>query len=173
METNNFEQEKKPINIIIEDKRFNREEIFSEPPSIQEEQVKQKGKEEAIKKEEPEQAEAPSAESSAEDMKERLVSVYEIGLDGYLKQSLGIFLNFAYVYMGLIANPEKGILTPDLGKAKLAIDSFEFVVDRLKASFSKEEQAELARILRDLKMNFMNAVTAGSPAQGASQKEGT
>jgi len=158
-------EEEKEFKVIIDDKRYDRREIFSEPPAEQEpgpkpEESQPRQGEEGGKTEE---ATSESDEGSAESSERQFVSIFDLGVDGYLKQSLGVFFTFAQIYMGLIANPEKGILTPDYAKAKLAIDSFDFALEKIKGSLTKQEQAELTRVSRDLKMNFMNLISAPNP----------
>ncbi len=159
------DEEQEEPKIIVEDKRFNRDEIFSETLVSTEEEktLEEKPSTEPSKVSEEKTASAeevkkPTEEEEANEPK--LVSVFSLGVDGYLKQSLGVLLNFAYVYLGLIANPETGILTPDISKAKLSIDTIDFIMEKLKSSFTKQEQAELTRLIRDLKVNFLNKVSA-------------
>ena len=158
-------EEEKDFKVIIDDKRYDRKEIFAETPTEQEPPPKPEEPKPRQGEESGKTAEAPSEPTadSTEPSERQFVSIFDLGIDGYLKQSLGVFYTFAQVYMGLIANPEKGILTPDYAKAKLAIDSFDFALEKLKGSLTKEEQADLTRVSRDLKMNFMNLISAPKP----------
>ncbi len=175
-----FGERKPPPKVIIEDKRFNREEIFSEPPI---EPVKEPSEEKketsgpSEKKETPELGKE-KAQRLANDKSEKggaepqLVSLFSLGVDGYLKQTIGVLFNFAYVYMGLLANPDTGLLTQDLAKAKLAIDTMDFIAEKMKNGFTKEEQAELQRILRDLKTNFINIASSPVGAKNQGKNRG-
>ncbi len=192
----NGEEPKKKKKIIIEDKRFDREEIFSDTPvehehkeavaeqtekdaddkdRLEEEQSKVDAQAQAqteVKKTAEETGSTHSAQAEGAKEQFKAVSVFQLGIDEYLKHSLGIYLNFAYIYMGLMPNPETGILTPDLAKAKLSIDTFEFAFEKVKPSLNKQEQAELTRVLRDLKMNFLNIASSPPKQPGGGKNQG-
>jgi uncharacterized protein (DUF2267 family) len=57
--------------------------------------------------------------------------------------------------MGLAPHPATGQSTTDLKQARLAIDSFEAVFNRLKEHVSPSEQQELANVLQSLQLQFV------------------
>ena len=180
-------EEQPPRKVEIVDRRFDRDEIMREE-TPEEKAARLKREAEAEKAREappkPEREKPPAAPRGGEaaaraevaadeaEMKREFVSLFDLGIDGFLKQNLGIMLNFAYIYMGLVANPATGLVTQDLGKAKLAIDTFEFTVDKLKGILKPQEEKELQRLLKDLKLNFMNAASAPAPKPPGKGKPG-
>ncbi|OPX21289.1 MAG: hypothetical protein B1H03_07005 [Planctomycetales bacterium 4484_113] len=179
-------QEKKRHRAKVVDKRFDREEIMREE-TPEEKAAREKREAEAAKdRREAKPAATPETGTRAgfdtaareepaadqEEARREVASLFDLGIDGFLKQNLGIYLNFAYIYMGLMANPANGLVTQDLGKAKLAIDAFEFAVGKLKGQFKPQEDAELQRLLKDLKLNFMNAASTPAQKQPPNEKPG-
>ena len=184
------DEKKQPSKVVIEDKRFDREELMREE-TPEEKAARLKREAEAAKEQPPPKkvtatesakiakaraaAEAPAEPGAAADeaeAKREFASLFELGIDGFLKQNLGVILNFAYINMGLVANPANGLVTQDLAKAKLAIDTFEFLVDKLKGQFKPQEEAELTRLMKDLKLNFMNAASGPAPKPSPTKKPG-
>ncbi len=63
---------------------------------------------------------------------------------------------WAYIHLGLQANPKTRKVTKDMAQAKLAIDALSAMVEVLLPRLSPEEQRELKILASDLKMNFVS-----------------
>ena len=157
---------KKRPKIIVEDKRVSYE-TDEEPPAVKPEAAPAEPPPEADKPEEP--PEEPSAEEeleeAAEDADDQTAekvaqTVFDIGIEGFIQYNLGVVLQFAYVYMGLVANPSTGLVTKELERAKLSVDVFEMLVDKIKDKLPVRDREELIRAVKDLKLNFINAVSS-------------
>jgi len=157
---------KKRPKIIVEDKRVSYE-ADEESPATKPEAESVEPPPEADKPEEP--PEEPSAEEelekAAEDAGEQTAekvaqTVFDIGIEGFIQYNLGVVLQFAYVYMGLVANPSTGLVTKELERAKLSVDVFEMLVDKIKDKLPVRDREELIRAVKDLKLNFINAASS-------------
>ena len=157
---------KKRPKIIVEDKRVSYEDD-EETPAVEPEAAPAEPPAEADKPEEP--LEEPSAEAkferAAEDAGEQTAekvaqTVFDIGIEGFIQYNLGVVLQFAYVYMGLVANPSTGLVTKELERAKLSVDVFEILVDKVKDKLPVRDREELVRAVKDLKLNFINSASS-------------
>ena len=176
MNKNEFgdQEPKKRPKIIIEDKRVSYE-ADDEPPAAEPEAAPVEPPPEADKPEEPpeeppteegpaEEGPGKAAESAGEQTAEKAVqTVFDIGIEGFIQYNLGVVLQFAYVYMGLVANPSTGLVTKELERAKLSVDVFEMLVDKIKDKLPARDREELVRAVKDLKLNFINAASSPPP----------
>ncbi len=94
---------------------------------------------------------------------EQIKLIFGAGIKTYLGGQLGIFVNFALVYLGRAPNPATGLVATNLEDARLAIDLLEVVVNGLKADFPEEEAANVANILNELKYTYMQASQGTAP----------
>ena len=156
MNDNEFENgEKKRGKVIIEDKRFMREDgAADEKPKAEEPEPKKPAH--AHKHEH--KAAAQPAEGEQEG-----VNLFDIGIEGFIEYNLGMVLQFAWVYMGMAPSPSSGKIERDLERAKLCIDVFEFMAGKIKHLLPKEAQEELTRITKDMKLNFIQSAAAPEP----------
>lgn len=117
----------------------------------------------------PDTQEPPAAppEESAESAQLRLL--FEAGLPAYLHSQLQLILNFAMIYLGRQPNPANGLVSADLDKARLAIDLFEFIVQRTQDDLPEQDRAGLANLVGSLKMEYAQAAQGGGkPPAGSS-----
>lgn len=68
---------------------------------------------------------------------------------------IGILNGKAWEYLGLMMNPETKEVNQDLNKAKISIDSIEFLLDKIKGELGKEERVQLEDLLANLQMNYV------------------
>jgi len=157
MNDNEFENgEKKRGKVIIEDKRFTREDVAAEEKPKADEAAPKKPAH-AHKHEHKAATERP-AEGGQEG-----VNLFDIGIEGFIEYNLGMVLQFAWVYMGMAPSPSTGLIARDLERAKLCIDVFEFLAGKIKPMLPKEAQDELTRITKDMKLNFIQSAAAPEP----------
>jgi hypothetical protein len=153
--------EKERKKIVIEDRRVISEKDADgeSPPKSQ----KKKPPKEARKgtKREPAVAAGEGEELSEEEV---AASIFDLGIERFIQYNLGVIIQFAYVYMGLVANPSTGLVTQDMARAKQSIDIFEYLAEKVKGSLMPAEAEELARITKDLKLNFLNAASSRPPS---------
>jgi len=158
-EFENDEKERKKI--VIEDRRVISDQDTTEEPlreSAEEPQAQQEKK--------TEEKNPPSTDGQDEEMSEEQVAanIFDLGIDRFIQYNLGVIIQFAYVYMGLVANPSTGLVTQDLARAKKSIDIFEFLAEKVKGGLMPAEAEELTRVIKDLKANFLNVAASGPPS---------
>jgi hypothetical protein len=100
---------------------------------------------------------APSEQESIEVAQIR--EVFGAGIVNYLLGHLNFLLNFAVIYLGRAPNPATGLVSPDLEKAKLAIDMLEFIYARVSKDLPAQERTGIERVLADLKLSYMQVIT--------------
>ena len=61
----------------------------------------------------------------------------------------------AWIHMGLVVNPATNQLEKDLAQARIAIDCIASLIEHLIPFATKDERAELDRMVADLRMNFV------------------
>ena len=96
-------------------------------------------------------AEAPE-EPHHHDLPEEAVTIDVYAL---LRMSLGMFVEQAWVQMGLQLAPGAKELTTDLKQARLAIDTVNFMKEALGDTLSPAERREVDQLLTTLRMNFV------------------
>ena len=105
----------------------------------------------------------PSEEEIAAFEAAQLRQVFAAGLTNYLLSHLNFLLNFAVIYLGRMPNPATGLISPDLEKAKTAIDLLDFIYSHVQKELPAQERTGVEQILADLKLSFMQAVTSAAP----------
>ena len=108
----------------------------------------------------------PAAEAPAEGMPQsaemdQLKLIFDAGISSYLAGQISMFINFALIYLGRAPNPASGLVATDIKKAKMAIDTLEFVSNQINEELPEAEQQQLAGIVADLKYTFMQAASGG------------
>ncbi len=88
---------------------------------------------------------------------DQLKMIFDAGISSYLAGQVSMLINFALIYLGRAANPATGLVAVDTKKAKISIDSLEFIGSQIKDELPEAEQKQLAGIIADLKYNFMQA----------------
>jgi hypothetical protein len=68
---------------------------------------------------------------------------------------IGILNGKAWEYLGLMMNPETKEINQDLQKAKISIDSIEFLFEKIKDELGKDDKLQLENLLANLQMNFV------------------
>ena len=71
-----------------------------------------------------------------------------------LLQTISELPRYAAVHLGLIANPYNGLIARNDAEARLAIEAFSAMYDVIKIRVDPRMNAELTRVLGDLKTNF-------------------
>lgn len=73
---------------------------------------------------------------------------------------LAFYLNtlrsYAWMWMGLMPNPQTKKVERDLDQARVAIDACAALAELLLVNLTEEERQELRRALNDLQLNFVN-----------------
>lgn len=98
------------------------------------------------------QAEATAAAGEAEAAGETvslLSDVYTV-----MRFSLGLFLQQAWISLGLRAAPGASETKTDLEQARMAIDAAAYLFERLEPVASEEERKEVELELTNLRINF-------------------
>jgi len=68
---------------------------------------------------------------------------------------IGILNGKAWEHLGLMMNPETKEVNQDLGKAKICIDSIEFLFEQIKNELGVEDKIQLENLLANLQMNYV------------------
>lgn len=96
-----------------------------------------------------------------EEEKEKPVVFDVASLDTYVL--LRLFINIlgakAWQNMGLRVKPGMDEVEKDMGRAKIAIDSIAFLIDRLEPHIQEDERSSLRNLLADLQINFARQST--------------
>ncbi len=152
--------------VVIEDKRVSREEGPADAPEPKQE----KPAHQAPPADKPSKGKPATEPIPQEPTEEEMATedgapnLFDIGIEGFIQYNLSVIAQFAYLYMGLVVNPSTGLLARDLTRAKLCIDVFEFLIDKIKEMLPVPEREELNRFASDLKLNFINAASSPSPS---------
>lgn len=78
---------------------------------------------------------------------------------GLLASFFGMLSGLAWQKMGVVANPATGQIETDLPQAKIAIDTMQFMLERIEPKVPPAEMRELRRVMMDLQMNFVRRST--------------
>ena len=84
----------------------------------------------------------------------------EMTSENALRFSLGIFIDLAWIQLGIRANPGSGEAKTDLPQAKLAIDTLAALVPLTEGRFDPHEIRDLRNMLSSLQLNFVQRKTA-------------
>lgn len=68
---------------------------------------------------------------------------------------MGILNSRTWEYLGLMMNPETKEISQDLKKAKISIDSIEFLLNQIKDELDTEDKRQIADMLANLQMNYV------------------
>ncbi|HNR65611.1 MAG TPA: DUF1844 domain-containing protein [Atribacterota bacterium] len=68
---------------------------------------------------------------------------------------IGILNGKAWEYLGLMMNPETKEVKQDLKKAKISIDTIEFLLNQIKDELEKEDKRQITDMLANLQMNYV------------------
>lgn len=90
---------------------------------------------------------------------------HQLSLSTLFAWFIGILNGKAWEYLGLMMNPETGELNQDLKKAKIAIDSIEFLLIQIKDELEIDDKKQLENILANLQMNYVEKCKNSKKAQ--------
>lgn len=76
-------------------------------------------------------------------------SVYDV-----LASPIPLLAELAWIKIGLRAHPATGELDVDLSEAQAAIDTLDFILNKLEPKLSPEQQRELRTLVMNLKLNY-------------------
>ena len=109
--------------------------------------------------EEPEPAE-PSAEAQPppEPPDEEEGERPDINVYSLLRMSIGMYIEQAWIHLGLRMDPNKSKTEQNLPYAKVAIDVVDFMVRSLQPDLDDNEKRELDLLLANLRMNYVQRV---------------
>lgn len=142
--------EERPKEVVIEDRRFSRDDTSVEEPA-----------KETPRPDSRAAAKAGPEETAGEPIgPEGPTDILDLGIDNFLKYVMSLAMALAWIYLGLQADPKTGVVAKDVAKASTCIDTIEWVYGRYKNDYSPEERAEIERVIRDLKLNY---ISAGAP----------
>lgn len=68
---------------------------------------------------------------------------------------MGILNSKTWEYLGLMMNPKTKEISQDLKKAKISIDSIEFLLNQIKDELDTEDKRQIADMLANLQMNYV------------------
>jgi hypothetical protein len=97
---------------------------------------------------------------------QQLRMIFGMGLKGYLAGQLTILINFALIYLGRAPNPATGLVATDLEGARTAIDLLEKTLVYVASELQPEEQANLKKLVGDLKFSYLQAAGGSAPVEG-------
>jgi hypothetical protein len=72
--------------------------------------------------------------------------------------SVGMYVEQAWIHMGLRMDPRKSHVETNLPHAKVAIDTVAFMVEQLQPDLDEGEKRELDVLLANLRMNYVQRV---------------
>jgi hypothetical protein len=103
---------------------------------------------------EPSTAEAaPPPEPDEEEGERPDINVYSL-----LRMSIGMYVEQAWIHLGLRMDPNKTKTEQNLPYAKVAIDVVDFMVRSLQPDLDENEKRELDLLLANLRMNYVQRV---------------
>ncbi len=103
------------------------------------------------------EAEAPAEQPVDEEEPEMAQEVPLQALDVYdtLRFMVSLLIQQAWVSLGIQKAPGAEEVEQDLPQARVAIDTLEFVIDRLAPDLEPQEEAELNSALSNLQINYV------------------
>ena len=99
--------------------------------------------------EEPEPEEPPAGEEDERP---------DINVFSLLRMSIGMYIEQAWIHLGLRMDPNKSKVEPNLPNAKVAIDVVDFMIQKLQPDLDDNEKRELDLMLANLRMNYVQRV---------------
>jgi hypothetical protein len=95
--------------------------------------------------------EGPTAEAPPTEEGERP----DINVHSLLRMTVGMFVEQAWIHLGLRMDPNKNKVEQNLPYAKTAIDIVEFMIQKLEPDLDEGEKRELNLMLANLRMNYV------------------
>ena len=107
--------------------------------------------------EEPEaQAPEPEPEAAAEEQPEWTPPPPDdLNVFDMLRAAIGLFVQEAWIALGVQARPGAMDVKTDLHCARIAIDTTQLLIDKLGDEATTEEQHEFEQIMTNLRLNFV------------------
>jgi|YelNatPaOPRAMG01_1025707.scaffolds.fasta_scaffold00008_95 hypothetical protein len=81
-----------------------------------------------------------------------------------------MFQTAAYQQMGKLKNPITDKIERDLDQARFSIDMLDMLLAKTRGNLDDEEQRHLERVIRELKLNYVDEVEKDRKAKEAEQK---
>lgn len=85
---------------------------------------------------------------------QQVMQIFEMGLDNYQKSQLGIYIQFALIYLGRMPHPVTGLVATDTDKARFAIDLLHVSFSHLESELQPQEKQEFQSVLAQLQMAY-------------------
>jgi len=82
----------------------------------------------------------------------------EIDVYSLLRMSVGMYVEQAWIHLGLRMDPSKNKVEQNLPHAKVAIDVVDFIIQQLQPDLDHDEKRELDLALANLRMNYVQRV---------------
>jgi hypothetical protein len=79
----------------------------------------------------------------------------DINVHSLLRMTVGMFIEQAWIHLGLRMDPNKNKVEQNLPHAKTAIDIVEFMIQKLGPDLDEGEKRELDLMLANLRMNYV------------------
>ena len=134
------------------------EEQQEQEPSFQKVDKRHSAEQESEPADEQEtEAEAPAEQPVDQETEETVPEVPLQALDVYdtLRFMVSLLIQQAWVSLGIQKAPGAEEVEHDLPQAKVAIDTLEFVIDKLAPDLESQERAELDSVLSNLQINYV------------------
>ncbi len=118
---------------------------------------KEEEREEEQQQQEPSFQKVDKRHSAEEETEETVPEVPLQALDVYdmLRFVVSLLTQQAWVSLGIQKAPGAEEVEQDLPQAKVAIDTLEFVIDKLAPDLESQERAELDSVLSNLQINYV------------------
>jgi len=84
----------------------------------------------------------------------QLLQIFELGLDNYQKNQIGIYIQFALIHLGRTAHPVTNLVATDLPMARFAIDLLHLCFTHLEPGLQPQERQEFQSVLASLQMTY-------------------
>ncbi|MBM3501330.1 MAG: DUF1844 domain-containing protein [Armatimonadetes bacterium] len=96
-------------------------------------------------------AAATESDAAAEEDRELPdITVYSL-----LRMSIGMYIEQAWVHLGVRMDPSRNKVEQNLPYAKIAIDTVEFMARQLQPDLDESERKDLELVLANLRMNYV------------------
>lgn len=152
-EENEGEQQSSEPSFRKVDKRHSATDQANGPPA-------EEGTEEAAESA-PDTGESPDEEvpeETAAAAEAEGVSLAELSVYDTLRFVLGLLMQQAWIHLGIQLAPGADDLKEDLPQARVAIDTLDFIVEKLQPELSDSERSELSTVLANLRLNYVKKV---------------
>ena len=83
-----------------------------------------------------------------------LLQIFELGIDNYQKNQIGIYIQFALIHMGRAPHPVTNLVATDLPMARFAIDLLHICFTHLEPGLQPQERQEFQSVLASLQMTY-------------------